>query len=439
MDTRLMQDQQVRRYFLFLSALSLFLLLAAMLLCRGAAQEAKTMLLRHDTSIAASLSAQGVPEIVIARALTDTSVSFGGTGSQMQAGERLLAKIGVRPALETQFLPQLQNFQINTGRRALTLVLPACLILLGASLRFFLKRDALYQRAAAMIDSYAIGCFSCRLPQMGEGSLYQMFSAVDRLATMLQAQNDTERASKVFLRNTISDISHQLKTPLAALSMYQEIMENEPDQPDVIRQFAAKTGTALKRMEQLIQSMLKITRLDAGNVVFERQECDLYKLILQAISELTTRALNEGKILIMDRTSASDSLAETIVCDPAWTVEAVGNLVKNALDHTHTNGTIRITWETSPLSTIIRIADDGDGIAPEDIHHIFKRFYRSSQSSDTPGIGLGLPLAKSIVEGQGGTITVQSTPQLGTCFTIFFPNALKSCDTSDASQNLTNP
>ena len=99
MDTRLMQDQQVRRYFLFLSALSPFLLLAAMLLCRGTAQEAKTMLLRHDTSIAASLSAQGVPEIVIARALTDTSVSFGGTGSQMQAGERLLAKIGVRPAL----------------------------------------------------------------------------------------------------------------------------------------------------------------------------------------------------------------------------------------------------------------------------------------------------------------------------------------------------
>ena len=189
MDTRLMQDQQVRRYFLFLSALSLFLLLAAMLLCRGAAQEAKTMLLRHDTSIAASLSAQGVPEIVIARALTDTSVSFGGTGSQMQAGERLLAKIGVRPALETQFLPQLQYFQINTGRRALTLVFPACLVLLGASLRFFLKRDALYQRAASVIGGYADGCFSCHLPQTGEGALGQMFSAIDKLATMLQAQN----------------------------------------------------------------------------------------------------------------------------------------------------------------------------------------------------------------------------------------------------------
>lgn len=421
MDTRLMQDQQVRRYFLFLSALSLFLLLAAMLLCRGAAQEAKTMLLRHDTSIAASLSAQGVPEIVIARALTDTSVSFGGTGSQMQAGERLLAKIGVRPALETQFLPQLQYFQINTGRRALTLVFPACLVLLGASLRFFLKRDALYQRAASVIGGYADGCFSCHLPQTGEGALGQMFSAIDKLATMLQAQNETERASKIFLRNTISDISHQLKTPLAALSMYQEIMENEPDQPDVIRQFAAKTGTALKRMEQLIQAMLKITRLDAGNVLFEKRPCSLRKLIEQAVSELTTRAAHEQKTITIKQTCAAASPAESILCDPAWTTEAVGNLVKNALDHTHAGGVIVISWEASPLCTILRISDNGDGIAPEELHHIFKRFYRSSQSSDTPGIGLGLPLAKSIVEGQGGTIAVQSTLGTGTCFTVMLP------------------
>ena len=431
MYSNLMQDQQVRRYSIILFSLSLFLVAASILFCGSVTNDVKAMLLHHDETVAASLTAQGIPDIVIAKAFTDTNVIL--DADKMQKGTDILSKIGIRPALEIQFLPQLQRFHKDIAVTVLAFILLFCLVLLSVSLSFLYRRDALYRRAAAMIDSYAIGCFSCRLPQMGEGSLYQMFSAVDRLATMLQAQNDTERASKVFLRNTISDISHQLKTPLAALSMYQEIMENEPDQPDVIRQFAAKTGTALKRMEQLIQSMLKITRLDAGNVVFERQECDLYKLILQAISELTTRALNEGKILITDNISASDSLAETIVCDPAWTVEAVGNLVKNALDHTHTNGTIRITWETSPLSTIIRIADDGDGIAPEDIHHIFKRFYRSSQSSDTPGIGLGLPLAKSIVEGQGGTITVQSTPQLGTCFTIFFPNALKSCDTSDAS------
>ena len=100
---------------------------------------------------------------------------------------------------------------------------------------------------------------------------------------------------------------------------------------------------------------------------------------------------------------------------------AIGNLAKNALDHTHANGTVRITWEVSPFRTTIRVADDGDGIAPEDLHHIFKRFYRSSTSSDLSGIGLGLPLAKSIVKGQGGTIAVQSTLREGTCFTILFP------------------
>lgn len=238
---------------------------------------------------------------------------------------------------------------------------------------------------------------------------------------MLQAQNDTERASKIFLRNTISDISHQLKTPLAALSMYQEIMENEPDQPDVIREFTAKTGTALRRMEQLIQSMLKITRLDAGNVVFEKRQCSLRKLIEQASSELTTRAQTEQKTILIQQAAAENSATETILCDPSWTSEAVGNLVKNALDHTHASGIIRITWEISPLSTILHVADNGDGISPEALHHIFKRFYRSRQSSDTQGIGLGLPLAKSIVEGQGGTIVVQSTPRAGTCFTIMFP------------------
>ncbi|MDE6364520.1 MAG: HAMP domain-containing histidine kinase [Lachnospiraceae bacterium] len=430
MDTRLMQDQQVRRHFIFLLSLSFFLLIAAMIFCRGAAHDARAMLLHHDESIAASLTAQGISEVVIARALTDSCVILG--DEKMEAGADILRKIGIRPALETQFLPPLLHFQQNTGIRALALVLPACIVLLGASLLFLYKRDSLYRRAASIIDDYTDGCFSCRLPQTDEGSLFRMFSAIDRLATMLQAQNDTERASKIFLRNTISDISHQLKTPLAALSMYQEIMENEPDKPDVIRHFAARTGTALRRMEQLIQSMLRITRLDAGNVVFEKQPCDLQELISHAVSELTTRAENERKQILMEGSSAANSCTATVVCDPAWTGEAIGNLVKNALDHTRAGGIIRITWEASPISAVIRIDDNGDGIAPEELHHIFKRFYRSSQSSDTQGIGLGLPLAKAIVEGQGGTIAVQSTLRVGTCFTMMFPKS--PCD-----QHLTNP
>lgn len=404
----LMQDRQFRRYYAFLLFFCLLLIATTILFSYSMTNAARTMLLNHDKSVASSLLTQGVPESVIATALTDTS-------PDTKEGADFLLKIGVRPALETKLLPPIHRFQIKASFSAIAVILPICLLLLGVSLLFLLKREQLYIRASSVIDRYTASDYSCRLPQTDEGAVYQMFSSADRLATMLQAQNETAQQSKVFLRNTISDISHQLKTPLAALSMYQEIMENEPDQPAVIRTFAAKTGLALRRMEQLIGSMLKITRLDAGNIVFDKQICPLPQLVSQAVSELTTRAENENKRLLTD---GPDDVS--LLCDPSWTAEAIGNLVKNALDHTSSDGTIRIIWDTSPLHTRIRVCDNGEGIAPEDIHHVFKRFYRSSKSSDTPGIGLGLPLAKSIVEGQGGMISVQSTPHVETVFTLLF-------------------
>lgn len=405
----LMQDRQFRGYYTFLIIFCLLLLMTAMLFCGRLTASAKAMLLSHDEAVASSLNGQGIPEQIIAKALTsnDTPPS--------QEGTDLLLKLGIRPSLDAQFLPHLNVFQKNARYSSLAVLLPVCLLLLAISLLFLHKRELLYHQAFSVIDNYIDGDYSCRLPQTDEGAVYQLFAAVDRLATMLQAQNETEQKSKIFLKNTISDISHQLRTPLAALSMYQEIMENEPDHPAVIQKFTAKTGLALSRMEQLIESMLKITRLDAGNIVFEKRICNLSELISSAVSELTTRAANEGKRILLE--GSSD---ETLVCDPSWTSEAIGNIVKNALDHTASGSLIHIAWDTSPITARIMISDNGDGIAPEDIHHIFKRFYRNSHSSDTPGIGLGLPLAKSIVEGQGGTISVQSAPNIGTTFTILF-------------------
>lgn len=106
---------------------------------------------------------------------------------------------------------------------------------------------------------------------------------------------------------------------------------------------------------------------------------------------------------------------------PAWTSEALANLIKNALDHTHASGVIRILWETSPAALRITVTDNGDGISPEDLPHIFKRFYRSSQSQDRQGAGLGLSLAKSIIEGQDGILSVRSVPHVETAFTVLFP------------------
>lgn len=139
------------------------------------------------------------------------------------------------------------------------------------------------------------------------------------------------------------------------------------------------------------------------------------EIVAKAIENLTIRAVSEGKQIIV-----KGQQDEEITCDLQWTSEAVGNIVKNALDHTSIGGRICISWERSLAMVRILIADDGVGIAPEEMHHIFKRFYRSSNSKDTQGVRLGLSLAKSIVEGQGGVISVQSTLNFGTTFTLSF-------------------
>lgn len=365
------------------------------------------MYLEHDRAVVSALLEQGISKEVIANAVSSTDTSA--------AGVEFLNNLGINQNTLGSLLPHFSKFQYHF----LFISLGGCIcltIVLGIGIISFLWiRNTLYQQAEKIIDNYIHGDYSHHLPQDSEGEIFHLFASIEQLATMLQAKNESEHKTKEFLKNTISDISHQLKTPLAALEMYQEIMEAEPDNAEMVKEFSKKIGTALKRMEQLILSMLKITRLDTGNIIFEKQSCPVKELIKNAISELGTRAAQEEKQLIIKGTPNL-----TIICDMDWTSEAIGNLVKNALDHTEAGGTIRITWKSTPTMLRILVSDNGSGIAPEDIHHIFKRFYRSKFFLNTPGIGLGLPLAKSIIEGQGGFISVQSVLHEGTTFSVSF-------------------
>ncbi len=408
------QDKHIKNFYRFLLSFTFILFLSGIVVYLNTANAAKTMLLSHDKAIVTSLIEQDIPEDIIAMAITNTNTGDVGTD--------FLSKIGITEDSEARFMPFFPQFQKTAVLPVvINILLLSGLLLVGTS--FFLwKREQLYKEAANIIELYIDGDYSCHLPQLSEGTIYQIFASVEQLATMLKSKNETDHKAKEFLKNTISDISHQLKTPLAALFMYQEIIENEPDHPDTIKEFSAKTGLALKRMDNLIQSMLKITRLDVGNITFERKSCNLSALIQHSLEELKMRAEIEKKKISLDGSSL-----ETLVCDWEWTSEAIGNLIKNALDHTDSGGEIHISWECTPAMVRITISDNGHGIATEDIYHIFKRFYRSRKSLDRQGIGLGLPLAKSIIEGQGGMISVQSYPHEGTTFTISFPPILQKC------------
>ena len=465
---RLYHDKYIKIFILFLSAFSLLVFLCGFALCAAHAYNANDMLVSHDEALASSLLAQGVAKDIIATALTSNEYSASGLD--------LVNAIGRRHDTVSPSAPFLSAYLRSSALTVLAVALLLSVLLFSGTFLLLSKREHLYQESILVIKGYMEGRFSNHLPQNGDGPLYQIFYLIEQLATILQAKAETDKRQKEFLKNTISDISHQLKTPLFALSMYQEIIENEPDNPDIIKEFSHKAGISLKRMEQLIQSMLKITRLDAGNIIFEKKACNIHELIRHALAELMTRAQAEDKFLVIEppsmqitssmqadspiqtapsmqadsptQTTSSmqaDSLIQTassmqadsptrtassmqatsppddtLLCDRQWTSEAIGNIAKNALDYTNAGDTVRISWECVPLMTRITIADNGDGIAPEDIHHIFKRFYRSKNSLDTQGAGLGLSLAKSIIEGQGGILSVQSRLHEGTVFTLTF-------------------
>lgn len=401
------QDRQIRGYRLFLVCFSLCIVGMGLLLSMVQLELAKASYLSRSAAIATALFEQDIPSTVIAAALTSTEISEGGTA--------LLAMAGVDAAAESSLLPFRAQLQRSSIAAALGMAILLVIALFAGTWVFFSARKRLYCQADQAVSGYLCGDYSQRLPRSSEGAIYQIFAQVEQLATMLQAKTETEHQAKEFLKKSISDISHQLKTPLAALTMYQEIIADEPEHPDTVREFSAKMSVSLKRMEYLIQAMLKITRLDTGNITFEKQNLPMADLISQSIRELTTRAERENKQILVD-----GDAGQQLVCDRDWTCEAIGNIVKNALDHTDPGGTVRIHWEHTPAMLRIFITDNGSGIAPEDIHHIFKRFYRSKRSLYTQGIGLGLPLAKSIIEGQGGMIAVQSDPGTGTTFTLSF-------------------
>lgn len=401
------RDKQIRYFFLFLIFFIVLLFLCGGILNALQAKAIQNLLLSHNNAVTTSLLEQGVSEGVIAQAITNTTMS--------EEGSHLLTSIGVTETTRIALLPFIDSLQKTTGYFMMLMGVLLSVILFGGAVYFFRKRDCLYQQGLQAVSRFAEGDFSCQMPQLEEGTIYRVFTSVAQLSTILQSKSETEHNAKRFLKNTIADISHQLKTPLTALSMYHEIISDEPENVDTVKEYSEKMRLALDRMEQLIQSMLKITRLDVGNIVFERHLYGIFEMVDEAIGELTTRAEKEGKVILLD-----GSKEEALLCDKQWTREAIGNIVKNALDHTPWGGKIYISWECTPFVNRIFIRDNGTGIASQDLPHIFKRFYRSKKSLDTQGIGLGLSLAKSIIEEQGGVLSVQSTLGEGTVFILSF-------------------
>ena len=287
--------------------------------------------------------------------------------------------------------------------------------ILAVGCSYFKKQNQVMEQAVSQLQAYLDGDHNARIECDEEGELYRLFHTVNSMAAVLNAHADNELREKEFLKNTISDISHQLKTPLAALNIYNGLLQDGDMELSAVKEFTDLSEQELDRIEILVQNLLKITKLDAGAIVLEKTTENVADMLWDVELHFAYRAKQEHKELVL-----SGPEEVLLFCDRDWLTEAIDNIVKNALDHTESGDAVHITWKALPNAVQIAVKDNGCGIHPEDLHHIFKRFYRSRFSQDKQGIGLGLPLAKTIVEAHSGTIEVDSELGKGTTFTMNF-------------------
>ena len=337
--------------------------------------------------------------------------------NDIERGRAALASIGYDETTSMRFLPAVQIYR-NQTMFSVFLLLVFLFGTIYLSLFLYLRRQhKAFSNAENTIRQFLDGNTTSRIECSQAGDWYSLFHAINEMATILSAHAENQRQTKEFLQDIISDVSHQIKTPLSALKMYHEIIESHKDDATTVSSFTEKSQREIKRMEDVIYTLLKLARLDAGIIQMEKTPENLSVLMQDVLERFETWAEREHKTITL---SGKEDVV--VSCDALWVSEAIGNIVKNALEHTENGGHIEVKWSQSPLMTQIEISDDGKGIHPEDLYNIFKRFYRSRFSSDVHGIGLGLPLAKSIVEAHGGTISVTSSLSAGTTFTLNFFN-----------------
>lgn len=246
-----------------------------------------------------------------------------------------------------------------------------------------------------------------------EGQIGLLKTEIMKMTTVLKEKVALLHSEKIFLNDTISDISHQLKTPMTSLMLLTDLMYNDLDKEKKI-EFLDRTNAQLSRMDWLIKSMLKLSKLEAKVIDFKTDKVNINELIKRSISPLLVPIeLRNISLNINGDKEAS------YTGDIEWSSEALGNIIKNCVEHTKEGGTLDITYEENPIYSEIIIKDNGEGIDKDDIQNIFKRFYKG-KNSKSDSVGIGLAMAKSIIESQNGYIYVKSKKNRGSEFHITF-------------------
>ena len=275
------------------------------------------------------------------------------------------------------------------------------------------KREEKISDINSYIGKVNSGNYELKIEENGEDELTKLRNELYKTTVLLRETAENSEKEKTNLSNSLTDISHQLKTPLTSIRIMIDNIQNNPDMDEKTRkEFIEDISKQIDWISSLVISLLKLAKFDAGSIVMRDEEINVKKLIQNIISNLAI-------LIDIKDIKIEENISEqiTLFADYNWQLEALTNIIKNCVEHSFDGGKIKIEAESNSVFTKIIITDEGEGIEKKDLNRIFERFYKSAKSSEN-SIGIGLALAKTIIEKERGYIKVESEVGKGTKFEI---------------------
>lgn len=277
------------------------------------------------------------------------------------------------------------------------------------------KRTKKINKIIELISKINRRNFAIDIEDYTEDELSALKQEIYKTSLMLRSEADNSLKDKLNLKDSLSDISHQLKTPLTSITiMIDNILDNEEMDSKTRRKFLINIKREIININFLVQNLLKISKFDANVIKFNKEEVFIKDIVNEAIKKVS--ALSELKGISI---KVSGDKNATINCDFMWEVEAISNIIKNSIEHINSDGFVEINYTKNKVYSRILIRDNGIGIDSDDLPYIFDRFYKG-KNTNRDSVGIGLALSKSIIEKDNGSVSVKSTPNIGTIFTIKF-------------------
>ncbi len=330
-------------------------------------------------------------------------------------GEEFLRKYGITKELDTVIFPYISKTSTENYYLICFIFIIMLLVILTVNYfhhTFFYKRIRRITTGAKRVIE---GEYDIAISEDKEGDFSKLAIAFNSMKEIIRSNLHNLKREKQFLVDLLADISHQLKTPLSSMILYNEIMLSKELSNDQRTTFLVSNQNQLHKMEWLIKSMLKLAKVDAKAVDFHKENYSLSETIRESVEALESMANEKGVVV-----SFHEEVEIAFNHDTSWLQEALINIIKNGIEHSEEGGQVYISLIENPVYIRIIIEDKGHGISEEDLPNIFKRFYKAKDSKNTNSVGIGLALSKSIIEAHNGMIDAESRLGTGTKFIITF-------------------